>query len=138
MCGIFGYVGDETDTSRLTLDQLGIPHEILDRRALDEAMPQWQFEGVRYGLFNPDGGPLLAERILAGLAGWLDQHGVALRAGARVVANDAAVLTRYGRFLGPIADRIVARHANTAIAQRIREITNASFTSYLARTSACQ
>ena len=55
-----------------------------------------------------------------------------------VVTNDAAVLTRYGRFLGPIADRIVARHANAAIAQRIREITNASFTSYLARTSACQ
>ena len=55
-----------------------------------------------------------------------------------VVANDAAVLTRYGRFLGPIADRIVVRHANTASGQRIREITNASFTSYLARTSACQ
>jgi sarcosine oxidase len=85
--------GDETDLSRATYERLGIPHEVLDRKTLDEAMPQYAFDGARYGLFNADGGPLLAERIVRGLADWLRERDVDMREHARVSAVDPASAT---------------------------------------------
>lgn len=77
---------DETDRTRRTWQTLGIPHAVLDRQALDRAMPQFAFEGARYGLLDAAGGPLLAARILEGLVGWLKTRGVIMRANARVAA----------------------------------------------------
>jgi hypothetical protein len=57
---------------------------------------------------------------------------------AAVAANDAAALQRHGRFLGPIADRIVAAGVSAGEAERIRSITNAAFASYTGRLASCQ
>ena len=55
-----------------------------------------------------------------------------------VAANDATVLARYGRFLGPIADRILARRLDAATASRLRALTETAFTTLTRGVSACQ
>ena len=57
----------------------------------------------------------------------------------RAIANrDGSELERYGRFLGPIADRIVASNSNAIDRQRIDDVTRTAFTSYLRRVSSCE
>lgn len=89
---------DETDRSRRAHEALHIPLDLLDPKALQEALPQYRFEKAEYGLFNPDGGPLLADRIVDGLAGWLSTHGVELIERRRVVRiqPEGAVVTLEG------------------------------------------
>ena len=55
-----------------------------------------------------------------------------------LAADDAAVIERYGRFLGPITDRILARHRDAITQERVRKATDAAFTSLLSRASTCQ
>lgn len=55
---------------------------------------------------------------------------------AAITHRDSAVLERYARFLGPITDRILAKHSGTADA--IRSVTSAAYSSYVERTSACE
>jgi len=57
---------------------------------------------------------------------------------ARAIANhDGSELERYGRFLGPIADRILASNSTGVDRQRIDDVTRTAFTSYLRRVSSC-
>ena len=55
-----------------------------------------------------------------------------------VAANDAMVLERYGRFLGPIAERIVANDADPVTSERIQKALNGAFTAALRRASICE
>ena len=55
-----------------------------------------------------------------------------------VAANDATILERYGRFLGPITDRMLARHPDSVTAAHIQKVRGATFTSFLHRVSACE
>ena len=51
--------------------------------------------------------------------------------------NDAA-LEKMGRFLGPIADRLVARTSSVSERNKIRAITNTVFAAYVKRMGGCQ
>lgn len=57
---------------------------------------------------------------------------------AAVVENDSAALERYGRFLGPIADRISRKDRQGANRERIRAVVEAAYASYLRRASTCE
>jgi hypothetical protein len=52
--------------------------------------------------------------------------------------NDAATLDRYGRFLGPIADRLLSKISNVSETAKIRSVTNAALVSYLKRSAICE
>ena len=53
-------------------------------------------------------------------------------------ANDLTTIARYARFLGPIADRIVARGVDAATAARIQTAANNAFTQYNRDTRSCE
>jgi len=58
---------------------------------------------------------------------------------AAAIANgDRSELGRYGRFLGPITDRIVARNPTTANRQRIDDATRGAFARYRLRALSCE
>jgi sarcosine oxidase len=48
-----------------TLRRCVVPHEILQRSELDRRYPQFNFDGVSHGLFEPNSGVLLARRAVA-------------------------------------------------------------------------
>ena len=81
--------GDWADRARATLDRIGYAPEILSPAAVAERLPFLEMDGLRWGLFSPDGGALLADRILAALARWLRGRGVALHAERPVAAVEA-------------------------------------------------
>ena len=51
--------------------------------------------------------------------------------------GDDAALERQGRFLGPIADRLIARTSSVSDRNRIRAVTNTVFASYVKKFGAC-
>lgn len=55
---------------------------------------------------------------------------------AAITDQNSAVLERYARFLGPITDRILAKHPGAADA--IRSATSAAYASYVKRSSTCE
>ena len=61
-----------------------------------------------------------------------------VRAQAALAAGDDATLEKMGRFLGPIADRLVARTSSVSERNKIRAITNTVFAAYVKRMSGCQ
>jgi len=52
----------ETEASLATLARVGIPHERLDRGELERRFPQFSFGSVRWAIFEPESGVLLARR----------------------------------------------------------------------------
>ncbi|MGH7618555.1 MAG: hypothetical protein ACREPM_15150 [Gemmatimonadaceae bacterium] len=52
--------------------------------------------------------------------------------------NDASVLARYARFLGPITDRLLAKTPTAAEQAKIRSATNAALAAYLRRSTVCE
>jgi hypothetical protein len=55
-----------------------------------------------------------------------------------IAANDAAALARHARFLGPIAERLIATGASDAESARIKGVTNTALTAYAAAPTACR
>ena len=55
---------------------------------------------------------------------------------AAIADRNSAVLERHARFLGPITDRILAKHPGAADA--IRSATSAAYASYVRRASVCE
>jgi hypothetical protein len=55
-----------------------------------------------------------------------------------IATNDLATLQRYGRFLGPITDRILARTSDSSAMRRIRAVTEDAYTAYVRRASVCE
>ena len=55
-----------------------------------------------------------------------------------IVHSDTALLERHGRFLGPIADAILARTHDPALRERIASATTTTFASYVARARTCR
>ena len=60
-----------------------------------------------------------------------------VRAQTALAAGDDAALEKMGRFLGPIADRLVARTSSVSERNRIRAITNTVFAAYVKRLGGC-
>lgn len=54
-----------------------------------------------------------------------------------IAAGDTLVLDRYGRLLGPIADRILATTASPADGDRVRGVLDAAFARHLASVRIC-
>ncbi len=82
---------DPTDwavSCRKGFDRAGVPHEIWERARLAARCPYLRLGPDDWGLHTPEGGALLADRILADLAAWLADRGVPLRASARVAGVD--------------------------------------------------
>jgi glycine/D-amino acid oxidase-like deaminating enzyme len=85
--------GDWTDRGVAAMSEAGIPHQILDPVEIARRFPAFATDGVRFGAYTATGGALLADRILAGLAGWLSRSGAALHPGRPVTGLDAATGT---------------------------------------------
>ena len=81
--------GDWTDRALENLKGLGIAHTVWTPGELAAALPILAPEKpIRYALYQPQGGVLLADRIAADLVAWLGANGVVLRPNAPVVALD--------------------------------------------------
>ena len=55
-----------------------------------------------------------------------------------LAANDTVALEKYGRFLGPIADRLIRHMTSFSDRNRVRAMTNDVFARYVARFGSCQ
>ncbi|MEO0999731.1 MAG: FAD-dependent oxidoreductase, partial [Pseudomonadota bacterium] len=71
--------GDWTERAGEALAAAGQPHEVLGANEAAARFPTFEMAGVRFALFTEGGGALLADRILAGLRGWLTAQGTVLR-----------------------------------------------------------
>jgi hypothetical protein len=60
-----------------------------------------------------------------------------VRVQTALASGDDATLEKYGRFLGPIADRLIARTSSVSDRNRIRAVTNTVFASYVKKFGAC-
>ena len=85
------------DASAQALARLGVPHELLGPEEIARRWPQISPAGLAAGLFEPEGGALLARRAVAALADRLAERGV-----RRVRARVEPPAARGGR-LGAIA-----------------------------------
>jgi len=81
-------VGDWSDRSCSTLEQVGIPYDLISPAELAQQYPFLMMDRVRWGLYVKQGGTLLAERIVAALVRDLPQLGVDLRPHAAVQQVD--------------------------------------------------
>jgi len=61
-----------------------------------------------------------------------------LRVQTAMASGDAAALERYGRFLGPIADRLAAQSSSVSDRSRVRAVLNEVFANYVKRFASCQ
>jgi sarcosine oxidase len=78
----------EAVRARDTLAEMGEAFEILDAPEIARRWPFLVTNAVRWGLFGPQGGVLLADKAMAGLARVLPEGGVVLRPGAPVADVD--------------------------------------------------
>ena len=83
--------GDWTDRSARTMDALGVLYERIAPRDLLIRFPVLRSDDVRYGVYDPDGGILYADRIVDDLAKWLPAHGVTLHHHTEVMDIDTSV-----------------------------------------------
>jgi len=81
--------GDWADGCRAPLDALGAAYELLPPEELARRFPFLIPDGIRWGLFMPEGGVLFADRIVATLAGLCRAAGVVLRPESPVRSIDA-------------------------------------------------
>ena len=79
-----GEPGDWADRGRKVLDQVGARYELLSGKDLEQRYPFLTPGRIRWGVLEPDGGVLLADRITTGLAHLCAQAGVEIRANTRV------------------------------------------------------
>lgn len=61
-----------------------------------------------------------------------------VRVQTALATGDNATLEKYGRFLGPIADRLIARTSSVSERNRIRAVTNTVFAAYVRKFAECQ
>ncbi|MDH3670763.1 MAG: FAD-dependent oxidoreductase [Gammaproteobacteria bacterium] len=66
---------DYATLSRASFDRLSIPYDELDKAAVEGLCPFLRLGGNAWGLYNTEGGVLLADRIVNALAAWLRSQG---------------------------------------------------------------
>ena len=111
-----------------SLQELGLAHEIVRGGAIAERFPLLAAERLTQVLTSPTGGVLLAQRIVAALAGHLERQGGRIERGTRVVelAQPAAITEGGERFAGdmlvvtagPWAPRLVPALARSVVPSR--------------------
>lgn len=83
--------GDYAHQTLATFRALGIPHEVLDRPAIERLCPHLAVPDGAVGVLAGPGGPLFARRLVEGLAAWLAaRRGGELRPHTRATAVDTA------------------------------------------------
>jgi sarcosine oxidase len=78
----------------------GLPHEVLDAEALHRRFPAFRLPPGYVGVFQPDGGYLMADRAVAALIASATAAGAEVRTGERVTAvtpRDGGVRIETGR-----------------------------------------
>jgi len=83
--GVLFFFGRSEDFVGTTIDvhrRLGLPTELLDRQALRRRFPQFDFEDIELGLFEPSFGALMARRAVQTLAAEFVAAGGGFRRGA--------------------------------------------------------
>jgi sarcosine oxidase len=76
--------GDWAERGRKVLDQVGARYELLSGGDLEQRYPFLTPGRIRWGVLEPDGGVLLADRIAIGLARLCAEAGVEIKANTRV------------------------------------------------------
>lgn len=104
-----GETGGRLDASARSFARLGVPHERLTPEEIVHRWPQISPAGLAAGLFEPEGGALLARRAVSALAERLAGRGVRpVRARVEPVVARAGRLGAVATDQGPIAaDRFV-------------------------------
>lgn len=73
---IGGSADDYATSSRASFDRLNMPYEELDKAAVQKRCPFLRLRSDAWGLYNAEGGVLLADRIVDALAVWLRNQGI--------------------------------------------------------------
>jgi glycine/D-amino acid oxidase-like deaminating enzyme len=90
MLAVARSTGGWVEDSLAGMTAMGLPVERLAPAAIARHFPFLDLASARFALYSPTGGVLLAERILADLAGHLRQRGAALHEHSPVAALDPA------------------------------------------------
>lgn len=99
-----GFEGSPTVAgARVSCEEHGLPHEILDGRALGERFPGYRLPPEMRAVYQPEGGFLLSERTIAAHASLALGHGAEIRGRERVVewsarAHNVEVRTTRDRY----------------------------------------
>jgi sarcosine oxidase len=80
--------GDYADRTLAVFRAIGLPHEILDRDAVERLCPHLRLPEGSWGLVAFPGGPPFASRIVDELTRWVIDRGAVIRSGCRVVGVD--------------------------------------------------
>lgn len=80
--------GDYAAKTRATFEEIGLPHEVLDRVGVEALCPHLTLPADAWGVTAFPGGPLFADRIVDDLVRWLTEQGVCIEAGQKVVSVD--------------------------------------------------
>lgn len=72
---IGGDADDYATSSRASFDRLDMPYDELDKAAVEKLCPFLRLRSDAWGLYNAEGGVLLADRIVGALAVWLRNQG---------------------------------------------------------------
>lgn len=72
---LIGGRADDYASSRASFDRLNVPYEELDKVTIKQAVPIPTTTQRRMGLYNAEGGVLLADRIVGALTVWLRNQG---------------------------------------------------------------
>lgn len=86
-CGALSCSGepdDWADRGRKVLDEMGARYELLSGKDVEQRYPFLTPGRIRWGVLEPDGGVLLADRITTGLARLCAEAGVEIKANMRV------------------------------------------------------
>ncbi len=94
---------------RATYEAAGVPHEVLDKRAIEERYPQFSLPEGTVGLWQPDYAMLAANACVAAVQREATRHGATFRFGEpalaiRPVADGVEVETAAGTYA---ADRMI-------------------------------
>jgi hypothetical protein len=116
---------------------------------LDTWRDSWFEEGLRVFYLTPETtvntilplqitpAPTDVKRVFVGRVELIDRTTMNT-VHAALEENNAALLSRYARFLHPITDRIIARGADYATANRISAVANSAYAKYNKDSRACQ
>lgn len=82
--------GDYAAKTLATFRAIDLPHDVLDRDAVEALCPHLTLPSGAWGVTAFPGGPLFAADIITDLVDWLTAAGARIEAGTRVVAVDEA------------------------------------------------
>jgi hypothetical protein len=142
----------DLQTLRARLADVLVTHGLFEREAramVETWRDSWFEEGTRVFYVVPSAAvdrilplsispaPAGVARVFVGRMELITPEALVIVQSA-LAANDTATLERYGRFLGPIADRLASRLSSVSDRSRVRAVLNGVFARYVARFASCR